>query len=53
MTLVSVAIPAYNSGHYLDEAIRSVVAQTLTEWECIVVDDRSTRNSSGGQVDEG
>ncbi|MGC9217697.1 glycosyltransferase family 2 protein, partial [Acidithiobacillus sp.] len=46
MPLVSVIIPAYNSGPYLDEAVRSVVAQTFTDWECIVVDDGSTEDLS-------
>ncbi len=46
MPLVSVVIPAYNSGRYLDEAVRSVIAQTFTDWECIVVDDGSTEDLS-------
>lgn len=44
MPQVSVIIPAYNSGPYLDEAVRSVIAQTFTDWECIVVDDGSTED---------
>lgn len=46
MPLVSVIIPAYNSGHYLDEAVQSVIAQTFADWECIVVDDGSTEDLS-------
>ena len=46
MPLVSVIIPAYNSGRYLDEAVQSVIAQTFTDWECIVVDDGSTEDLS-------
>ena len=43
---VSVVIPAYNPGPYLDLAIQSVLAQTLTEWEVIVVDDGSAEDLS-------
>ncbi len=46
MPLVSVVIPAYNSGRFLDEAVQSVIAQTFTDWECIVVDDGSTEDLS-------
>lgn len=46
MPIISVIIPAYNSGPYLDEAVRSVVAQTFTDWECVVVDDGSTEDLS-------
>ena len=46
MPTVSVIIPAYNSGPYLDEAVQSVIAQTFTDWECIVVDDGSTEDLS-------
>ncbi len=34
-------IPAWNSGHCLAETLDSVLAQTFTSWEAIVVDDGS------------
>jgi glycosyltransferase involved in cell wall biosynthesis len=39
---VSVIIPTYNYSMFLRDAIRSVQEQTLSDWECIVVDDGST-----------
>lgn len=42
MPLVSVIMPSYNAEKYIDEAIRSVIAQTYTNWELFVIDDGST-----------
>jgi len=39
---VSVIVAAYNYEAFLGEAVASVLAQTLTDWECIIVDDGST-----------
>jgi hypothetical protein len=39
--LVSVVIPCYKQAEYLPSAIESVVRQTLSDWEIVVVDDGS------------
>lgn len=42
MPKVSVVIPCYNMGAYLDEAVVSVLQQTFTDFEIIIVNDGST-----------
>ena len=39
--VISISMPAYNVEQYIGEAIESILAQTFTDWELIVVDDCS------------
>ncbi len=42
---VSVCLPVYNGAAFLEEAIESVLTQTLTDFELLISDDHSTDNS--------
>lgn len=43
--LVSVIMPTYNCGKYIEESIQSVINQTYKNWELIIVDDCSKDNT--------
>ncbi len=38
---VSVIVPVYNMGDFLEATLQSIAAQTMTDWECIIVNDAS------------
>jgi len=42
---LSVLMPAYNAGQFLSQAIESVLAQTWSDFELIIIDDGSTDNT--------
>ena len=41
----SVIIPLYNKAPYIRKALESIVAQTYSDWDCIIIDDGSTDES--------
>ncbi|TXK75420.1 glycosyltransferase family 2 protein [Mesonia sp. HuA40] len=43
--MVTIGIPFYNSQDFLEEAILSVIEQSFTNWQLILIDDGSTDNS--------
>lgn len=43
--LVSIVIPLFNKEDFVIQSLKSIVAQTYTSWECIIVDDGSTDSS--------
>ncbi len=44
-SLVSIIMPSYNTAKFISETIESVLAQTYSNWELIIVDDCSTDNT--------
>ena len=43
--LVSIIMPSWNTGKFITETIQSVIDQTYTNWELLIVDDCSTDNT--------
>lgn len=40
--LVTIITPAYNSEKYIDDTFKSVLKQTISNWEWLIIDDHST-----------
>ncbi|WP_281298290.1 glycosyltransferase family 2 protein [Flavobacterium limnophilum] len=53
--LISIIIPTFNRAELISETLDSILAQTYTNWECIIIDDGSTDNTDevvGSYVDK-
>jgi teichuronic acid biosynthesis glycosyltransferase TuaG len=44
--LVSIVTPLFNGGKYIHETIESVINQTYSNWEMLIINDGSTDNSA-------
>lgn len=45
-TKVSILIPCYKQAEFLDECLQSVLDQTFSDWECLIIDDGSPDNTN-------
>ncbi len=45
MPRVSIVLPTFNGSKYIAESLTSIINQTFTDWELIVVNDCSTDNT--------
>ena len=45
MSKISILVPVYKVEKYLERCLDSILAQTFTDWECILIDDGSPDNS--------
>ena len=43
--LISIIIPCYNQGPFLNETLKSVQDQSILDWECFIIDDGSSDNT--------
>lgn len=43
--LLSIAMPVFNAGMFLRDAVLSIIHQTVDNWELLIIDDGSTDNS--------
>ena len=49
--MISIIVPVYNTANYLPQCVDSIICQSYTDWELILVDDGS-KDQSGMICDE-
>ena len=45
MPSLSIILPCFNHAIFLQERLNTILNQTYTDWELIIIDDKSTDNS--------
>lgn len=50
MPIVSIIMPVYNAEQYIEEAIDSILNQTMSDWEMIIVNEATTTDSTNDIV---
>lgn len=43
---ISIIVPVFNASGFLERCLTSIMEQSFTDWECIIIDDGSTDGSS-------
>lgn len=46
MPIVSIIVPSHNYAHFLPDTLKCLQSQTLSDWECLIIDDGSTDNTA-------
>ena len=46
MPKISIIVPVFNTSAFIEECFNSILSQTFTDWELIIIDDGSTDNSA-------
>lgn len=41
-TLIGIIVPTYNRAHLIGETLNSIIKQTYSHWECLIIDDGSS-----------
>lgn len=42
---ISIGVPVYNGGDFIEDCLESIKKQTFGDWECVIVNNRSTDNT--------
>jgi glycosyltransferase involved in cell wall biosynthesis len=50
-SLISIIVPCFNQAHFLNESLQSVLDQSYTNWECVIVNDGSLDNTEEISLD--